>query len=488
MSCHEKIIAVGRELVKFEFLVAGSVGAKSVKENDHEELRRMFQKVLKGVDVTSFTGVFSESRLNADILKAYMQKHGLSAKDLSPSWPWKPVAVGVVLVMAVLLAGLLWLAQGSSTKPDELYLALQKELAETKTRLDLTVAEIIQLNNTIAETKQVCKFDQEAGMQELREQNAIAETVRDERAMAIVTKAMVPLEDEARKNLDAVVNGLASEANATMRDWSQTVSAQMHDWNQTVSGNLRDFKQTVDNSNARVLAKEKDVSLKYDNFSRRLDDVKDEIEGAKVDTDEIVKKAQKVEDRVATLEGRNNKMNDEIATHMTTLKTLEGQINDLPPLVAEAQGQVVRAIRQWEQFNKIAGPWTLLVVAVAVACVAAGAWAYQAVTRARLEYRYAELQPSHHALHGLNNRVTKLEREKGALVGASKTHGFGPEISLWLVVQLCVAAFMVSATISCMHAFSQGLSAMMSPIVWVWQGFASVGQGFASVGKLFIGA
>jgi hypothetical protein len=149
----------------------------------------------------------------------------------------------------------------------------------------------------------------------------------------------------------------------------------------------------------------------------------------------------------------------------------------------EIQGQVVRAILQWEQFNETAGPWTLLVVAVAVACVAVGAWAYQAVTRARLEYRYAELQPSHYALHGLNNRVTKLEREKGALVGASKTHVFGAEISLWLVFQLCVAAFLAYATYSCMHAFSQGLAALTSPIVWVWQGFASVSEGMTSVGQ-----
>jgi hypothetical protein len=473
MSCHEKIIAVGRELVKFEFLVAESVGAKSVKENDHEELRRMFQKVLKGVDVTSFTGVFSESRVNADILKAYMQKHGLSAKDLSPSWPWKTMAVvGAVLVMAVLLAGLFWLAQGSSTKPDEGFLALQKQLAETKTRLDLAVAKIIQLNNTIAETRQVCKLDKEAVKQELREQNAIAETVRDERAMAIVTKAMVPLEDAARKNLDAVVNGLASEASALKDKMIAEANATILDINQTAS-----------NTKASMLAKSGDVLRQCDNVSSALEDARDRIGAVNLDLNDTDDRNQKAEDRVKQLEKRTNTITSEFARYEAIVKEFGVQADDVKRFVEQLQGQVVRAILQWEQFNEIAGPWTLLVVAVAVACVAAGAWAYQAVTRARLEYRYAELQPSHHALHGLNNRVTKLEREKGALVGASKTHGFGFEISLWLVVQLCVAAFMVSATVSCMHAFSQGLAALTSPIVYVWQGFASVSEGMTSVGR-----
>ena len=158
------------------------------------------------------------------------------------------------------------------------------------------------------------------------------------------------------------------------------------------------------------------------------------------------------------------------------LKSFGVQADEVYRFVQEIQGQVVRAILQWEQFNDFAGPWTLLVVAVAVACVAAGAWAYQAVTRAKIEKEaFDKLQPSHVVLKVLHKRLTQLEK--------GKTHGFGFEISLWLVFQLCVAAFLAYATISCMHAFSQGLTALTSPIVWVWQGFASVSEGMTSVGQ-----
>lgn len=476
MSSHAKITAVGRELAKSQFLVAESPAAQWVKDQDHEELGRMFQKVLKGADVTSFTGVVSESRLNAGILQAIMKKHGLSAKDLAPAWPWKPVAVGAV-VMAVLLAGLLWLAQGSS-KPDEGFLALQKELVETKTRLDLAFAEIIQLNSTIAETRQVCKFDHEAGMQELRDQNARAELVRDERAMAILTNAMVPMKDALRKKLDAVNNELASEASALKDKMVSEANA-----------TIRDLKQTAGNTKDIMLAKSGGVLLECDKVSKDLGDAQDRIEAVKLDMDGMDVMNQKVEDRVVRLEKRTNTITREFARYEAILKSFGVQTDDVKRIVEEFQGQVGRAILQWEQFNEMAGPWTLLVVAVAVACVVAGAWAYQAVTRAEIEHAYTEtfckLEPSNAALHGLAKRLAKLEKME-KVKPTTDWSGYG--FSLWLVVQLCVAAFLVSATITCMRAFSEGLVALTSPVVWVWQGFASVGQAIALVAKLVIGA
>lgn len=468
---NQNIIRVCEALLKDNFLKSGSTAHRWVADKDHEQLRGMLLEIHSGSDVTCFTGVQkSECPITAYTLLSIMKKHGLTAKDLSPSWPWKPVAVvGAVLVMAVVLAGLLWLAQGSSTKPDEGFLALQKQLAETKTRLDLAVAEIIQLNNTIAETRQVCKFDNEAGMQELRKQNALAESVRDERAMAIVTKAMVPLEDAARKNLDAVVNGLASEASALKDKMASEANATILDINQTAS-----------NTKASMLAKSGDVLRQCNNVSSALEDARDRIEAVNLDLKDTDDRNQKVEDRVKKLEKRTKDITRQFAHYETMLKSFGVQADDVYRFVQEIQGQVVRAILQWEQFNEIAGPWTLLVGAVAVACVAAGAWAYQAVTRAKIEKEaFDKLQPSHVVLKVLHKRLTQLEKGKAG----SKTHVFGPEISLWLVFQLCVAAFLAYATYSCMHAFSQGLTALTSPIVWVWQGFASVSEGMTSVGQ-----
>jgi len=488
MSSNKKIIKVCDALATSGFLSRGSAAYKWLVDKDHDELQKLLQKILEDKDVAVFTGVKqTECGINAEGLKAIMKREGLTARDLVPTWPWKEVCAGALLV-AVLLGGLLWLTQA----PDPALAQVMQELHKLKAELVETQAEV---NRTRTEVLQECLIKGEKELQSLRKGNAMAEIHRDEIVKAKITlieaenERLVEtlsgrIQVEARGNDSSVVRRIEQRADKAAALTEQVemeargnISSVVRRIEQDADAAMCALNQTMRNAEATVRAQVEEAILTHANYTAALDEAKDALGGVKDDTKDFEDRLQKAETFLEKLEDRNSAVAGQTSAFEESLARLTAVRDDVFRQLDDLRGEVWQVYQNLRDFNEMGGPYTLFVVIVAVTCVVMGAWAYQAVTRAQIEYKYCEeftqLEPSSAEWYRrFKKHMDNLEKKKAA---AQTCSGFLPAIPMTIVVQYCFAMFVVFVTFSCMYVFSQGLSTLMSPVAWVGRVLAWVG-------------